>query len=134
MKPIKFIENLSLSLDGELVSAGSSYRGAAIFMRQGDLDGACAIYSLMMMLIIHHRINRRDLISRDKKPGYTSVKRLQDEFIRDLPGLYKGGYFFDNLSDKLSSSFKKVAKAITYTTISGRYDNVSKAGLHTKIR
>jgi hypothetical protein len=38
MKPIKFIDNLSFSPDGELVSAGSSYRGSAIFMRQGDLD------------------------------------------------------------------------------------------------
>ena len=56
MKPIKFIDNLSFSPDGELVSAGSSYRGSAVFMRQGDLDGACAIYSLMMMLIMNHRV------------------------------------------------------------------------------
>lgn len=134
MKPIKFIDNLSFSPDGELVSAGSSYRGSAIFMRQGDLDGACAIYSLMMLLIMNHRINRRELVTRDKNPGYTSTKRLQDEFLGDLPGLYKDGFFFNDLGDKLSSSYKKVASAITFSTISGREDRISKKELDNKIR
>ena len=134
MNPITFVKNLSFSPDGELVSAGSSYRGSAIFMRQGDLDGACAIYSLMMMLIMNHRINRRELVTRDKAPGYTSIKRLQDEFLGDLPGLYKEGFYFNDLSDKLSSSYRKVASAITFTTIPKRKDRISKKELDNKIR
>ena len=134
MKPIKFIDNLSFSPDGELVSAGSSYRGSAIFMRQGDFDGACAIYSLMMMLIMNHRINRRELVTRDKAPEYTSTKRLQDELLADLPGQYKDGFFFNDLSAKLSSSYKEVASAITFSTIPKREDRVSKKELDNKIR
>lgn len=137
MKPIKFIDNLSFSPDGELVSAGSSYRGSAIFMRQGDLDGSCAIYSLMMMLIKNHRIDRHQLVRRSKAPEYTSyilTKRLWDEFIGDLPGLYKDGFYFNDLNNKLSSSFKKIATAITFSTISGREDRISKKELDNKIR
>ena len=136
MNPINFIDNLSFSADGILVSAGSNRRNAEIFMRQGDLDSACAIYSLMMMLIINNRVNRKDLVSRDKKRGYTSIKRLQDEFLAGLPGLYKEGYFFNTIKEKLCSSFKKVASAETFTTLNykDREDIISKSELHKKIK
>ena len=138
MKPIKFIENLSFSNDNELIACGSNGRGAEIFMKQGDLDAACAIYSLMMMLIINHRINRKQLINRDTKPGYNSVKRLQDQFLGGVRGLYKGGYYFNDLRDELKSSFKKEATACTFSTISDsrpkRDDLVSKSELHNTIR
>lgn len=136
MDQIKFIKNLSFSLEGELVSAGSSGKRVEIFMRQGDLDCACAVYSLMMLLIMNRKINRKELSERGKQKGYTSVMRLQDEFLVSLPGSYKDGYFFNDLRDKLSASFKKVATAESYTTISDkkRDDIVSKEELHSKIR
>lgn len=133
MNQIKFINNLSFSPDGKLVSAGSSHRGAEIHMRQGDLDGACAVYSLMMMLIMNHKINRRELIEKDITPGYGSVRRLQDEFLAALPGVYKDGYFFWELKDKLSSSFKKVATARTYTSMKESGEPISREELHDKI-
>ena len=138
MEPIKFIKNLSFSNKNELIACGSNGRGDEIFMRQGDLDGACAIYSLMMMLIINRRINRKQLICRDSKPGYTSVKRLQDQFLGNLRGLYQAGYFFDALSNELKSSYRKVATAVTFSTITDskpkRKDIVSKSEMHAKIR
>ena len=133
MKPIQFIDNLSFSVDGYFTAIGSSGRSSSIFMRQGDLDAACAVYSLMMMLIFNRRVTRRALITRENKPGYTSIMRLQDEFIGSLPGLYKDGYFFNDLSDKLRTSFKKVATATTFSTISDREDYVSKQELNNKI-
>lgn len=136
MNQIKFINNLSFSPKGELISAGRNGRGLEIFMRQGDLDNACAVYSLMMLLIINKKINRKDLTERGQHKGYTSVRRLQDEFLVSLPGSYKDGYFFNDLRDKLGVSFKKVATAESFTTLSDkkRDDKVSKEELHEKIR
>lgn len=136
MNQIKFIKNLSFSPEGELVSVGSKGKAAEVFLRQGDLDCACAVYSLMMLLIMNRKINRRELSERGKIKGYTSVMRLQDEFLASLPGSYKDGYFFNDLRDKLSASFKKVATAESYTTISDkkRDDSVTKEELHDKIR
>ena len=136
MNQIKFINNLSFSPKGVLISAGRNGRGLEIFMRQGDLDNACAVYSLMMLLIINKRINRKDLMERGQHKGYTSVRRLQDEFLVSLPGSYKDGYFFNDLRDKLGVSFKKVATAESFTTLSDkkRDDKVSKEELHEKIR
>ncbi len=136
MNQIKFINNLSLSPDGELLSAGSNGRATEVFMRQGDLDNACAVYSLMMLLIMNKKINRKDLSERGQQKGYTSVRRLQDKFLISLPGSYKEGYFFNDLRDKLSESFKRVATAESFTTIidKKRDDIVSIEELHEKIR
>ena len=44
---IKIIESLELTSEG--VRLGNKQK---VHLRQGDLDGACAVYSLMMYLII----------------------------------------------------------------------------------
>ena len=98
-------------------------------MRQGDLDGACAVYSLMMMLVLHQKVNKNDLKNRESSPGYSANKRLQDQFLHGLIGLYRGGYDFQTLRGDLHSCFKSKATATVYTTdknIEGHYwmDNV----------
>ena len=46
----KFIKNIIF--DGERLRAiGRSGRPTRVFAEQGDLDGSCAVYSLLMMLI-----------------------------------------------------------------------------------
>lgn len=44
---IRIIETLDLTLDG--LRLGKTQK---IHLRQGELDGACAVYSLMMYLIM----------------------------------------------------------------------------------
>lgn len=109
-------------------------KGGEVFMRQGDLDSACAVYSLMMMLIIHQRVNQHQLTtSNTNETGYTSIKRLKNQFLYGIIGRYREGYTFDTLNAELQQSFKKVATATTYSTIKDREDQISKADLHNTI-
>ena len=69
MDEIRFIKDFSWK--GQLMAKGRENGRTPLFVRQGDLDGACAVYSLMMMLMIHRKINRRELEDRkaaQKKP------------------------------------------------------------------
>lgn len=113
MNEIHFIKNLYFNTE---LRCGSFGKGAKPFMRQGDLDGACAVYSLMMMLVLHQKVRRSELENRESTPGYTSVKRLQDQFLSGLIGLYRGGYDFQTLRDELHSCFRSKATATVYTT------------------
>ena len=118
MKEIHFIQNLSFSPDGKLTAISGNGRSDELFMRQGVLDGACAVYSLMMMLIIHRRITRSSLLKREKGRGYSSIMRLQDTFIGKLPGAYQDGYYFNDMCQSLQSCFKKVATATCFMSFS----------------
>lgn len=133
MRDIHFIDNLDFLRDGELTAKGSNGRPNEVFMRQGDLDTACAVYSLMMMLVMHRRVNRKDLTTRENKTGYTSLMRLQDTFLASLSGMYQAGYLFGNLRDELHSSFRSVATATVYTTSKGE-DQVEKVEFRKIIR
>jgi len=102
--------------DGELLARGRGKGANRLFARQGDLDGACAVYSLMMMLLLHKRVKRSQLESRKAaqkvtKSGYNVYMRFQDKFLGELPGLYQDGYFLKNLAKKLNEYFKIVATA-----------------------
>lgn len=102
-------------------------------MRQGDLDGACAVYSLMMMLVLHQKVNKNDLKNRESSPGYSANKRLQDQFLHGLIGLYRGGYDFQTLRGDLHSCFKSKATATVYTTDKNIEGHVSKDELNKLI-
>ena len=123
---IKLIENLHFD---EQLLCNSFGKAARPFMRQGDLDGACAIYSLMMMLILNKKVKRSELESRGKGKGYTSSRRLQDEFLGSIPGLYKKGFHFGAIAEKLHSSYGKIANATVFDESS-----MDKAQLHEKIK
>jgi hypothetical protein len=57
----KFIKNIFL--DKECIKAiGRSGKLTRVFAHQGNLDGACGVYSLMMMLIFHKMLDWEDLI------------------------------------------------------------------------
>jgi len=107
MRPIHLCKNLFH--DGYELRYKSS-KGSVVFARQGDLDSACAVYSLMMLLILHGKVKYNDLVRKHTKKGYTSIKRLQNSLLAELPGLYKEGYSFSDLRDILNSSFKKVTQ------------------------
>lgn len=58
MAEIKIINKVSLSQNG-LVLSGSKQLA---HLRQGELDGACAVYSMMMCLVIEKIIKRNVII------------------------------------------------------------------------
>lgn len=51
----KFIKNFFLEEDA-IKAIGRSGKKTRVFAKQGDLDGSCTIYSLMMMLIFHQNL------------------------------------------------------------------------------
>ena len=53
MGSIKIIDRINITGDG----LKHSRLGSDVFLHQGDIDGACAVYSLMMDLVIIDAIN-----------------------------------------------------------------------------
>ena len=47
--------------EGILHTYGREGNVTRVFLRQGNLEGRCAVYSLMMLLILHGILNREDL-------------------------------------------------------------------------
>lgn len=105
MFTIKFIKNLVFDGD-KLCAIGRSGYPTKVFLRQGNLDGACAVYSLMMLLIFHERINREDLYDEiyHRKPEY--LRRLKNQFLCSIRGHYMGGYSFEEIGSELMKSFE----------------------------
>ena len=89
-----------------------------IHLKQGDMDGACAVYSLMMYLILIKVLNRNEVTNLNTSfKGNTAKGRLFKEFFEN-EGLCRDGFYFSdpnkkepNLTAKLNHSFAKVVKA-----------------------
>lgn len=128
MNTIHIVDGLLLTTSGELKSSGPGKPGQ-VFLRQGDLDGACAIYSMMMCLILRKKITYNKLKGKQKGSGFTGLRRLQKEFLDGKYGLYRDGFFFDRLSELLQHVFSKYVTSQAYSTIS-RTDAISKQELH----
>lgn len=85
-----------------------------VHIRQGDLDGACSVYSLMMNLLILKKIKYKELtdvlqhikVSRD-------TKQLFDEFFKKH-GLIRGGFKFSNLKKLINLSFGEKVTVKSY--------------------
>lgn len=101
MQTIIVIDNVILK-DGILYAVGREEKETMVFIKRGDLVGKCAVYSLMIMLIFHKRINREDLFSKKvnfEAPPY--IKELKKQFLLRT----KRGYSMRYLRDKLLLSF-----------------------------
>ena len=61
----KFIKNIFLEAES-IKAIGRSGKLTKVFAQQGTLDGACGIYSLMMMLIFHKFLDWEDLIDGER--------------------------------------------------------------------
>lgn len=95
-------------VDGRLMCKGKSGRMYSVFKKQGDLDGACAIYSVIMNLLILGTINGSDT-ELEAKHNNPDTKRLFHEFCERY-GLHREGHYFDEIKRMLSKSFGKVVK------------------------
>ena len=128
----KFIKNIFLEEDA-IKAIGRSGKKTRVFAKQGDLDGSCSIYSLMMMLIFHKFLDWEDLIDGERAKDSDFVGRIQNEFLRRLNGICSGGYYLHEISERANKCFgSKICEA--YTTKSGAPNTVNRRALHQLIR
>ena len=112
---IKFIKNIILD-GGRLRALGRTGLCTRVFARQGDLDGSCTVYSLIMMLIFHQKLDWEDVTKSEQANENKFVDAFQREFLKDLKGLCYGGH------------------TDVYTSISGKSNSISRQELHNKIK
>ena len=111
MKTIKIIDALVLTKDGVQSKLRRS-KVQQVHLRQGDLDGACAVYAAFTALIILGVVEYEDLISDsaniDKR---TSIGRLRKELLETKGMHCDGNHFYQEnencLFKMLKSSFLK---------------------------
>ena len=110
MKEIHIIDKIELSDSGLVVKKSKQLA----HLRQGDLDGACGVYSMMMCLIIE-KIIKREVVT-DVSPSLkrnTSDGRLVRKFLENQ-GMIVNGYELEPLVADLQNAFKKKVKAIYF--------------------
>ena len=128
----KFIKNFFLEAEG-LRAIGRSGKLTRVFAKQGDLDGSCTVYSLMMMLIFHQKLDWEDLVDGERAKDCEFVSRIQHEFLHGLNGLCTNGYKLQEISDRVNKCFgSKICE--TYTTEPDTPNTVSRQLLHELIR
>lgn len=106
MKTINIIKSLHLSKDG-VVARTRNGKHQSVHLRQGDLDGACAIYSTVMALIILGLIKYSDVrLGAKSKDKRTMVERLK-KLLFEEQGLHREGHEFDEIKQMLKKSYSR---------------------------
>lgn len=128
----KFIKNIFLDVKG-IKAIGRSGKLTRVFAKQGDLDGSCTIYCLMMMLIFHKLLDWDDLIESERAKDCEFVSRIQNEFLLGFKGICTGGHRLQEISERANKCFgSKTCEA--YTTVPGTPNTVNREFLHRLIR
>ena len=128
MTKINIIDNIVIK-NGRLRVIDSLGREKRAFFEQGNLEGECAVYSLMMMLIVHDIINNYDLIMSNSRVS-ANVKQLRKQF------LYKRrvrGYSLEVLQKKLLKVFGDKISVKIYTTNPYKDEHLDCGNLYLKI-
>lgn len=99
MRHFKIIESLELS------SEGAKADNNLVHLMQGDADGACGPYSLLMCLMINGVISREQATELHNADGRTLAGRFRDNLLA-FGSLVKDGTTTFDL-DWLSDGFKK---------------------------
>lgn len=105
MPSFTIIDLLNITLTGP-EAIGPDAKPQAVFLRQGDADGACGPYSLLMALLICGLIDREkiDYLARlDRRTSYGKLMARLDEH----PGLFRDGTSLDELASLMESAFAK---------------------------
>lgn len=112
MTEIRIIDNVYLAKDGILRTCHMQ----KVHLRQGELDGACAVYSMMMCLVIEKIVSRRIIKNppQDLKRN-TSNGRLVRSFL-ERQGLFVNGYVMKKLHDDLQSAYKKKVNSFYFNS------------------
>ena len=111
MTKLNIIDNVAIK-NGRLRVIGRFGDEKRVFLRQGNLEGECAVYSLMMMLLLHKKIYDDELcIDNSEVPSY--VKQLRKQFLQKRR---MRGYNFEELREKLLKVFDYNITVNIYTS------------------
>lgn len=106
---IQIIDNLYLY--GELGCCVYNRKYSPVHLRQGDLDGACAVYCVMMYLLILNVVTRRQLEDLDgtirKKDSIKSLFKA----LFENKGLIRKGFYYSNLQPLINRHIGDVVTA-----------------------
>lgn len=100
---INVVSGLKLSRKGVTVKDADGH-WTPIHYRQGELDGACAVYSLMMDLLYEGVISKDDIMIYSDLDKRTMKGKMLHHFLEDQ-GLVRDGYSFKNLRQELLDYF-----------------------------
>jgi len=130
----KLIKNLYLN--GEKLQAiGRKGTLTNVFARQGYLDSACCVYSLMMLLILHKKLDWNDLTDEELYPKDSFAESIRNNFLDYLIGMWRGGHELDWLSDLLNCNcFHAYDGSKVYYTERNKDTTVSRHELHKIIK
>lgn len=112
---IKIIKDLDITALGVSVF---NRKWQPVHLQQGEMDGACAVYSMMMDLLILKVLTRNQVVNLNTTfKGNTAKGRLFKEFFFVTEGLCRDGFYFSEIKEKLSHSFAKevASSALQYT-------------------
>ena len=129
MTRIKIIDNIVIE-EGRLRVIDRCGDGKRVFLRQGNIEGECAVYSLLMMLMIHKKIYADDL-RMDNSRVSANVKQLRKQF------LYKRrarGYSLEVLQKKLLKVFANNISVNIYTSNPFKNGHIDFNDLYLKIK
>ncbi len=106
MKSIKVIDNLYITKDG-LRNKSKNGRFQIAHLQQGSLDGACAIYTVSMNLLLLGAVKYSDIrINGNEYDKRSGIERLKKEFF-ERKGLHREGNDYLVLQYAIKSSFSK---------------------------
>lgn len=106
MNNIQIIDGVKLTAKGLLVK-DSSKHWVPLHRQQGDMDGACAVYCLMMSLFILGYISEKDIEIHNSLDRRTSRGKFIAHFLEDQ-GLIRTGYSYISLAKEVRSYCKEL--------------------------
>jgi hypothetical protein len=111
MKTIKIINSLHITDKGVTAKAQNG-KPQEVHLRQGDLDGACAVYSTMMTLILIRAVKQSDVQNLNTKHDKRSsigrlVKVMLDSHGLHRQGNYLGGVSENSIERMLKENFSR---------------------------
>lgn len=133
MNSPKIIKNLFFNGD-KLQAIGRKGTFTDVFVRQGSLDGACCIYSMMMLLILHKKLDWHDLIDEQIHPNNSFVESVRDRFLEIFIGAWIGGHLFDELSERLNDECFKANLSKVFSLKRNKDTSVTRHELHRIIK
>lgn len=129
----KIIKNLYMNGDN-LQAIGRKGTLTDVYARQGTLDGACGVYSLMMLLILHKKLDWNDLIDKELSPNDSFAESIRDYFLEFLIGRWQGGHEFEWLSELLNRNCFNANHSKVYCIERNKDTTVSRHELHKIIK
>lgn len=108
MATIKILDKIDITDDGLKMN------NEQVFLHQGDMDGACGVYSLMMALIIEGTVRFRDTYvnAQEDKDQRKAKQRLFKAFTSSDLGLIRNGlYLKDQIQETLTNTYSKYVKS-----------------------